>query len=305
MIRQRTLKSTIRAAGVGLHTGRKIYLTLRPAGVDAGIQFRRTDVKHAVTIPAHALLVEDTSLATTLRKDGVDISTVEHLMAAFAGLGIDNCLVELSGREVPIMDGSAAPFVFLIQSAGIVEQNAAKRFIRIRKPIVFEMDGKSAILSPFNGFKADFTIQYDHPLFDESHQYESVDFSTTSFVKEISRARTYGFVKDIETLRAKNLILGGSTDNAIVLDEYRVLNEDGLRYSNEFVRHKILDAIGDLYLMGHSLIGEFSGVKSGHELNNLLVREMLNQPDCWEEVAFDDVSDAPISYSHPVEVLAV
>ncbi len=302
MIRQRTLKNTIRATGVGLHTGKKVYLTLSPAPIDTGVVFRRVDSTPPVVIPGHPLNVQDTELATSLGKDGVRVSTVEHLMAALAGLGIDNCFVDVSADEVPIMDGSAAPFVFLVQSAGILEQGAAKKFIRIKKAIEVRDGEKWARFEPFSGFKVKFTIDFDHPLF-EGPQTSEVDFSTTSFVREISRARTFGFMSDIEALRAKNLALGGSMDNAIVIDDYRVLNEDGLRYKNEFVRHKILDSIGDLYLLGHSLIGSFTGYKSGHALNNMLLRELLVNESAWEEVVFEDMNTAPISYTQPQEAV--
>jgi len=304
VIRQRTLKNSIRATGVGLHTGKKIYLTLSPAPIDAGIVFRRTDFSPAAVVPNNALEVRNTELATSLYNDaGIRVSTIEHLMAALAGLGIDNCFVDVSAEEVPIMDGSAAPFVFLVQSAGILEQDAAKRFIRIKKPIEVRVDDKWARFEPFNGFKVKFTIDFNHPLFRGKPQTAEVDFSTTSFVREISRARTFGFLKDIEELRKRNLVLGGSMDNAIVVDEYRVLNEDGLRYKDEFVRHKILDAIGDLYLLGRSLIGSFDGYKAGHQLNNLLVRELINQPGSWEEVVFEGeaAEQSPISYVQAAE----
>ena len=303
MIRQRTLKNTIRATGIGLHTGKKIFLTLSPAPIDAGVVFRRVDSTPPVVIPGHPLNVQDTELATSLGKDGVRISTVEHLMAALAGLGIDNCYVDVSADEVPIMDGSAAPFVFLVQSAGILEQGAPKKFIRIKKAIEVRDGEKWARFDPFNGFKVSFSIDFDHPVFKGQKQTSEVDFSTTSFVREISRARTFGFVSDIEALRKRDLALGGSLENAIVIDDYRVLNEDGLRYKDEFVRHKILDAIGDLYLLGHSLIGSFTGYKSGHALNNRLLRELLQQESAWEEVVFEDVGTAPISYVQPQEAV--
>jgi len=302
VIRQRTLKNVIRATGVGLHTGDKVYLTLRPAAPDTGIVFRRVDGTEPIDIAADPYNVGDTLLNTTLVVDGVRISTVEHLLSAMAGLGIDNAHVDVSAGEVPIMDGSAGPFVFLLQSAGIVEQDVAKKFIRIRKPIeVRGDDGKCARFEPYNGFKVSFTIAFDHPLFTGSTQQASVDFSTTSFVKEISRARTFGFMKEIEAMREQSLALGGSLDNAIVVDDYRVLNEDGLRYSDEFVKHKILDAIGDLYLLGHSLIGAFDGYKSGHALNNRLLRMLLADESAWEEVTFDESVGAPISYGVAAE----
>ena len=300
MIRQRTLKNVIRATGVGLHTGEKIYLTLRPAPIDTGIVFCRVDLDEVVQIPARPENVGDTRLSTTLVKGDVRISTVEHLLSAMAGLGIDNAYVDLSAAEVPIMDGSAGPFVFLIQSAGIEEQNAAKRFIRIKKPVQVTNGDKVARFMPFDGFKVGFTIEFDHPVFKTDTQHSEIDFSTTSFVKEVSRARTFGFMHEIEQLRGRKLALGGSLDNAVVLDDYRVLNEDGLRYRDEFVKHKILDAIGDLYLLGHSLIGAFDGFKSGHALNNELLRALIADETAWEEVIFEDVSEAPISFLQPV-----
>lgn len=301
MIKQRTLKNVIRATGVGLHTGDKVYLTLRPAASDTGIVFRRVDLDSPVDIPAKAENVGDTRLSTTLAKDGVRISTVEHLLSAFAGLGIDNAYVDVSASEVPIMDGSAGPFVFLIQSAGVEEQNVAKRFIRIKRPVEVKEGDKVARFEPFNGFKVSFGIDFDHPAMSTDSRRSEIDFSSTSFVKEVSRARTFGFLRDIENLRESGLALGGSMDNAIVVDDFRVLNEDGLRYEDEFVKHKILDAIGDLYLLGHSLIGAFSGYKSGHELNNRLLKALIAQPDAWEEVTFDDAEQAPISYMKPAQ----
>ena len=300
MIRQRTLKNVIRATGVGLHTGEKVYLTVRPAPANAGIVFRRVDLDPVVEIPAGADKVGETTLSTTLVQDGVKVGTVEHLLSAMAGLGIDNDYVELSAPEVPIMDGSAGPFVFLLQSAGIKEQDAAKKFIRIKKEVTVREDDKVATFKPFDGFKVTFSIEFDHPVFEERNQVASIDFSSTSFVKEVARARTFGFMRDIEFLRSQNLALGGSVDNAIVVDEYRILNEDGLRYDDEFVKHKMLDAIGDLYQLGHSLIGEFVGHKSGHALNNALLRELLKQEDAWELVTFEDAENAPISYVKPV-----
>ena len=303
MIKQRTLKNVIRATGVGIHSGEKVFMTLRPAAVDSGIVFRRVDLKEPVEIVARAEHVGDTSLSTTLTRGDVRIMTVEHLLSALAGLGIDNAYVDLSAPEVPIMDGSAGPYVFLIQSAGIEEQNAAKRFIRIKKSIRVEDGDKWARFEPFDGFKVGFTIDFNHPIFTRSTSSAEIDFSTTSFVKEVSRARTFGFMKDIEMLRDRKLVLGGSMDNAIVLDDYRILNEDGLRYEDEFVKHKILDAIGDLYLLGRSLIGAFYGYKSGHQLNNQLLRTLLADHTAWEEVTFDDPADAPISYAHPAQAV--
>ncbi|CAM3551151.1 UDP-3-O-acyl-N-acetylglucosamine deacetylase [Parendozoicomonas haliclonae] len=304
MIRQRTLKNVIRATGVGLHSGEKVYLTLRPAPVDTGIVFCRTDLDPVVQIPARALNVGQTTLCTSLEKDGVRVDTVEHLLSAMAGLGIDNAFVDVTAHEVPIMDGSAGPFVFLLQSAGIEEQEAHKRFIRIKKKVTIEENGVSATFVPFDGFKVSFSIDFDHPVFNGLVQQASIDFSSTSFVKEVSRARTFGFMKDIEFMRSQNLALGGSVDNAIVVDDYRILNEDGLRYDDEFVKHKMLDAIGDLYLLGHSLIGEFVGVKSGHSTNNKLLRALLADESAWEVVTFDDVATAPISYARPTAVIA-
>jgi UDP-3-O-[3-hydroxymyristoyl] N-acetylglucosamine deacetylase len=296
MLKQRTLKNSIRATGVGLHTGKKVLMVLRPAQANTGIVFRRTDLEELTDIPARAENVSQTTLGTTLTQDGANVSTVEHLMSALAGLGIDNLVVELSAGEVPIMDGSAGPFVFLLQSAGIEEQNAAKRFVRIKKSVTVEDGDKWARFDPYDGFKVNFEIEFDHPVFKRRSQSASMDFSTTTFLREVSRARTFGFMRDLEYMRARNLALGGNLDNAIVLDDYRILNEDGLRYEDEFVKHKILDAIGDLYLLGHSLIGEFSGYKSGHGLNNRLLRAVIADAAAWEEVTFETLADAPISY---------
>jgi UDP-3-O-[3-hydroxymyristoyl] N-acetylglucosamine deacetylase len=304
MVGQRTLKNSIRASGVGMHTGKKVLMTLRPAPPDSGIVFRRTDLGEGVDIPAHATNVTDTALGTTLTKGDAKVSTVEHLLSAFAGLGIDNAIVEVSAPEVPIMDGSAGPFVFLLQSAGIEEQRAAKRFIRVKEHVKVTDGDKWAEFHPFDGFKVNFEIEFNHPVFKRRAQKASMDFSTTSFLREVSRARTFGFMRDLEALRARNLALGGTIDNAIVLDDFRVLNEDGLRYEDEFVKHKILDAIGDLYLLGHSLIGEFSGHKSGHALNNKLLRTMLASKSSWEEVVFETPEEAPISYVEPTHGLA-
>ena len=301
MIKQRTLKNVIRATGVGLHTGEKVYMTLRPAAPDTGIVFRRTDLSTPVEIPSRSEFVGDTRLSSTLVRDGVRVGTVEHLLSSMAGLGIDNAYIDLSAPEVPIMDGSAGPFVFLLQSAGIEEQNAAKRFIRILKPVEVRDGDKIARFEPFDGFKVGFSIEFKHPIFSPRTSHAEIDFSTTSFVKEVSRARTFGFMRDVEMLREKNLGKGGSMDNVIVLDDYRVLNEDGLRYEDEFVKHKILDAIGDLYLLGHSLIGAFYGHKSGHELNNCLLRTFMADATAWEEVTFVDPEQAPISYVHPAQ----
>jgi UDP-3-O-[3-hydroxymyristoyl] N-acetylglucosamine deacetylase len=296
MLGQRTLRNSIRATGIGLHTGKKIMMTLKPAPPDTGICFRRVDLPQPVDIPARAENVGDTTLGTTLVHGEARISTVEHLLSAFAGLGVDNACVEVTAAEVPIMDGSAGPFVFLLQSAGIEQQDAPKRFIRVKKSVLVEDGDKWARFDPFEGFKVNFEIEFDHPIFKRRLQRATMDFSTTSFLKEISRARTFGFMRDLETLRAHNLALGGTLDNAIVLDDVGVMNEDGLRYEDEFVKHKILDAIGDLYLLGHSLIGEFSGHKSGHGLNNRLLRALLADKEAWEEVTFEGAEQAPISY---------
>ncbi len=303
MIRQRTLRNSIKATGIGLHTGEKVYLTLSPAAVNTGIVFRRVDLNPIVEIPARAENVGDTTLSTSLGTGNERVSTVEHLLSAMAGLGIDNAYVDVSAPEVPIMDGSAGPFVFLIQSAGIEEQNAPKKFIRIKRPVSVEEDDKVASFLPFDGFKVSFTIDFDHPVFRDRTAHAEVDFSSTSFVKEISRARTFGFMHELEYMRSKGLARGGSVDNAIVVDEYRILNQDGLRYDDEFVKHKVLDAIGDLYLLGYSLIGEFRAHKSGHALNNASLRALIAQPDAWEMVTFDDEATAPISFmTNPVPV---
>lgn len=293
MIKQRTLKNIVRATGVGLHTGEKVYLTLRPAAPNTGIVFRRIDLERVVEIKADPYAVKDTRLSSCLEKDNARVQTVEHLMSALAGLGIDNVYVDLSAGEVPIMDGSASPFVFLIQSAGIEEQAAAKKFIRILKPIEVKSDDKWVKFEPYQGFRVDFSIDFNHPVFADSNRRVQVDFEHTSFVKEVSRARTFGFMQDVETLRSQGLALGGSLDNAIVMDEYRVLNSDGLRYEDEFVKHKALDAIGDLYLLGRPLIGAFTAFKSGHALNNQLLRSLLEHKDAWEEISFQSRSDAP------------
>ena len=296
MVGQRTLRNTIRASGVGLHSGRKVLMTVRPAPVDTGIVFVRSDLTPPARVAARAVHVGETTLGTTLIDGAARVATVEHLLSAFAGLGIDNAEVELNAPEVPIMDGSAGPFVFLLQSAGIEEQSTPKKFIRVKKPVRVTDGDKWAQFDVFEGFKVNFEIEFDHPIFRRRLQRATMDFSTTTFLKEISRARTFGFMRDLESLRARNLALGGNMDNAIVLDDYRVLNEDGLRYEDEFVKHKILDAIGDLYLLGHSLIGEFSGYKSGHALNNRLLRALVADASAWEEVTFRDRSEAPISY---------
>jgi UDP-3-O-[3-hydroxymyristoyl] N-acetylglucosamine deacetylase len=300
MLRQRTLKNVIRATGVGLHSGNKVYLTLRPAPVDAGIVFRRVDVNPVVEFKVNPEAVRETTLSTTMVQGDVRIGTVEHFMSAMSGLGIDNAIVDLNAPEVPIMDGSAGPFVFLIQSAGIVEQDAPKKFVRVMKEVRIEEDGKVASLVPYDGFRLTFSIEFDHPALRQTITNASVDFSTTSFIKEVSRARTFGFTRDIEYLRANNLALGGSLDNAIVLDDTRILNEEGLRYEDEFVKHKILDAVGDLYMLGHSILGAYTGIKSGHALNNKLLRTLLADPSAWEYVTFNNEGTAPVSFSRGV-----
>ena len=296
MLKQRTLSNVIRATGVGLHTGEKVFLTLKPAPVDTGIVFYRVDLDEPVEIKATPESVTETIMSTTIESNGTKISTVEHLMSAFAGMGVDNAYVELSTHEVPIMDGSAAPFVFLLQSAGIAEQNKAKEFIRIKKPLEVHDGDKWVKLEPFNGFKVTFTIDFDHPIFKNTVQNATVDFSTTSFIKEVSRARTFGFMDQLETLRNAGLARGGSFDNAIVMDSFNILNDDGLRYKDEFVKHKILDAVGDLYLLGHPLIGAFSAHKSGHALNNQILRQLLARQDAWELTTLKDEPDAPIHF---------
>lgn len=297
MFKQRTLKSAVRATGVGLHTGEKVAMTLRPAQPDTGIVFRRVDLPSPVDILADAFNVTDTRLCSSLHSGGVRVATVEHLMSAFAGLGVDNAYVDLAGSEVPIMDGSAAPFVFLIQSAGIEQQSSPKRFFRIRSVVEVKDGDKWARFEPFEGFKLAFSIEFDHPAFERSAQSASVDFAHTSYVKEVARARTFGFIQEVEALRDSGLALGGSMENAIVVDEYRVLNAEGLRYGDEFVKHKLLDAIGDLYLIGHPLIGAFVAHKSGHALNNQLLRATFALRDAWEFVTFDREEDAPPALS--------
>ncbi|MEO6137435.1 MAG: UDP-3-O-acyl-N-acetylglucosamine deacetylase [Luteimonas sp.] len=296
MLKQRTIKNVIRATGVGLHSGEKVFLTLRPAAVETGIIFRRIDLDPVVEIPAKAELVTETMLCTGLSRDGGQVLTIEHLMSALAGLGIDNAYIDLSAPEVPIMDGSASPFVFLLQSGGIIEQAAPKRFIRIKRAVEVRDGDKIARFEPYDGFRLGFTIQFDHPMIPATQSRAEVEFSTAAYVKEVSRARTFGFMRDLEFMRERNLGLGGSMDNAIVLDEFRILNDDGLRYGDEFVRHKILDAVGDLYLAGHAILGAFEGYKSGHALNNKLVRALLAERSAWEEVTFPAVATAPIGY---------
>ena len=293
MIKQRTLKNIVRATGVGLHTGEKVYLSLRPAVANSGIIFRRIDLDPVVEIKADPYAVGDTRLSSCLERHGARDQTVKHLMSALAGLGIDNLYVDLTSGEIPIMDGSASPFVFLLQSAGIEEQPAAKKFIRIKKPVEVKQGDKWVRFDPYNGFRVDFSIDFRHPVFAHSNKRVVVDFEHTSYIKEVSRARTFGFMHDVENMRAQGLALGGSLDNAIVMDDYRVLNADGLRYEDEFVKHKALDAIGDLYLLGHPIIGAYSAYKSGHALNNALLRQLMDDAACWEFVSFLKAEDAP------------
>jgi len=298
MIRQRTLKQAVRTSGIGLHSGRKVFMSLLPAGPDTGVVFRRTDLSPAVEIPARAELLREAVMCSTLvTENGHKVATIEHLLSALAGLGIDNCVVELSAAEVPIMDGSAGPFVFLIQSAGIHEQDALKKFLRIKQPVQVQEGDKWARFEPHEGFRLAFGIEFKHPAFKASAQNAVVDFSTTTYVSEVARARTFGFMRELDALRAASLGLGASLDNVVALDDFRVVNHDGLRYDDEFVRHKILDAVGDLYLLGHSVIGAYTAYKSGHALNNRLVRAVLADAKAWELVSFEDAGGrAPIAF---------
>ncbi len=293
MIRQRTLKAAVTATGVGLHTGEKVKLVLRPADAGTGIMFRRVDLDPVVEIEATPYAVGDTRLSSCLVKDGARVSTVEHLMSALAGLGIDNLWVELDGPEIPILDGSSAPFVYLVHSAGIETQAAPKKFVRVLKPVEVRQGDKLVRFDPFDGFRLDFCIEFNHPAFDPRGNHVVIDFDEDSYVREVSRARTFGFMSDVEMMRSQGLALGGSLNNAIVMDEYRILNADGLRYDNEFAKHKILDAIGDLYLLGHPIIGAYTACKSGHALNNALLRKLLEDKETWEMVSFGDVETAP------------
>ncbi|QVL45050.1 MAG: UDP-3-O-acyl-N-acetylglucosamine deacetylase [Methylophilaceae bacterium] len=296
MLKQRTLQKKVSATGVGLHNGEKVKLTLLPAAIDTGIVFRRTDLPGMPEIPATPDAVSDTRMCSALEKNGARVATVEHLMSALAGLGVDNVIVELDASEIPIMDGSAGPFIFLLQSAGIVEQAAAKKFMRIKKNVEIIEQDKWAKFEPYHGFKMDFTIDFAHPVFEESGNNVKIDFADNSYIAEISRARTFGFMHEVEYLRANGLARGGSLDNAIVLDEFRVLNSDGLRYEDEFAKHKVLDAIGDLYMLGHPLLGAFTAYKSGHGLNNKLIRALLADADAWEYVTFNDINEAPVGF---------
>ena len=302
MVYQRTLNNVIKATGVTVHSGKRAELTLRPAPPNTGIVFHRTDLDASIDIPARVENVSDTLLSTTIAKNNIKVSTVEHLLSAFAGMGVDNAYVDVTAAEVPIMDGSAGPFVFLIQSAGIKMQKAPKRFLRIKEKVSVKEKDKKASLEPFDGFKVDFTIDFDNPIFKSATNQAVLDFSSTSYMKEVSRARTFGFLADFERMQSMNLALGGSKDNAIVIDDFRVLNEDGLRYEDEFVKHKILDAIGDLYLLGSSVIGAFKGYKSGHEINNKLLRKLLATESAWEYVTFEAVAEVPITYLQPLTI---
>jgi UDP-3-O-[3-hydroxymyristoyl] N-acetylglucosamine deacetylase len=297
MLAQRTLQRSVNTVGIGLHSGQKVGLTLRPAAPNTGIVYRRIDLENPVEIVSTPEAVGETMLSTTLVQEGVKVSTIEHLMSAFAGLGIDNAYVDLTASEIPIMDGSAAPFIYLIQSAGIETQRAAKKFVRIKKPIRFENKAGWAELRPFDGFKVSFEIDFDHPAVKSTQQVLALNLSKASYSREISRARTFGFMRDVEMLRSKNMGLGGSLGNAVVLDEYRVLNKDGLRYQDEFVKHKMLDAIGDLYTLGHSIIGAYHGHKSGHAINNLLLHELIAQPDAWELTTMEEEEESSVSYA--------
>lgn len=296
---QQTLKNSVKATGVALHSGRKVNLTLHPAAANSGIVFRRTDLEGCVEFPALARGVGDTQMATSLSSGDHQLSTIEHLMSALSGLGVDNAVVEVDGRELPIMDGSAAPFVFLLQSAGVTTQAAPKKFLRVLRTVRVEDGDASAALEPYEGFKLSYTLEYDHPVFAAHEHTAEVEFSMTGFVKEVSRARTFGFLADFEKLRDLNLAQGGSLDNAVVVDDSKILNEHGLRARDEFVKHKILDAIGDLYLLGHSLIGSFHGHKSGHGLNNKVIRKLLDDPSSYEIVSFEDPDDMPNTYLRP------
>ena len=293
MVKQRTLKNSVQATGVGLHTGDRVDMTLRPAPANSGIVFRRVDLSPAVEIRAEAHAVHDTRLSTCLEKDGVRVATVEHLMSACAGLGVDNAFIDLNSAEVPIMDGSAGTFIFLLQSANLVEQSAAKKFIRIKKTVEVREGEKWVRFEPFNGYKLGFTINFAHPVLASTRQEVTIDLGEHSYIKEVSRARTFGFMQDVESMRAQGLAMGGNLDNAIVMDEYRIINPDGLRFDDEFVKHKVLDAIGDLYLLGHPLIGAFAGYKSGHALNNALLRALLADSEAWEFVTFNKAEEAP------------
>ena len=299
MLKQRTLRNPIKAVGIGLHTGKNINMELLPSDVNTGISFIRTDIDPENVISASAENVGDTTLSTALVKDDIKISTIEHLLSAIAGLGVDNCLIKVDGPEIPIMDGSSSPFVFLIQSAGIEEQDSLKKFIKVKKEISVTRGDAYAKIKPFNGFKVSYKVDFDHPVHKVLPSESIIDFSTTSFVKEVCRARTFGNARDLEELRSQNLALGASISNAIAFGDDKILNEEGLRFNDEIVKHKMLDAIGDLYLLGHNLIGEFSGFKSGHALNNQLLKKIIEQDNAYEIIEFEDSKNAPISYVRP------
>lgn len=296
MLKQRTLERVVKASGIGLHSGQKVLINFLPHHADGGIVFRRIDLDPPVDIPADAMLIQEAFMCSNLVQDNAKVGTIEHVMSAIAGLGLDNLIIEVSASEVPIMDGSAGPFIYLLSQGGFVEQDAPKKFIKIIKPVEALIDDKRAVFHPHDGFRLNFTIDFDHPAFKKEHQSASIDFSTETFVYEVSEARTFGFMKDLDYLKANNLALGASLDNAIGVDDAGVVNEEGLRYADEFVRHKILDAVGDLYLLGHQIIAQFDGYKSGHALNNQLLRHVKNDPTCYEIVTFDDISDCPIQY---------
>jgi len=299
MLKQRTLRNSIKAVGIGLHTGKNINLELIPSDINSGINFIRTDVNENLVIPALAENVGETSMSTTLIKDGIKVHTIEHLLSAIAGLGVDNCLIKLDGPEVPIMDGSSSPFVFLIQSAGLKDQESLKKFIKVKKEVTVTRDDAYATIKPFDGFKVSFKVDFDHPVHKKLPSESVIDFSSTSFVKEVCRARTFGYMSDLDELKSKNLVLGASINNAIAFGDEEILNEEGLRFDDEIVKHKMLDAIGDLYLLGGNLIGEFSGYKSGHELNNQLLRKIIEDDDAYETIEFENSENAPISYVRP------
>ena len=300
MIEQRTIKTLTRAVGVGLHSGQRVELTLRPAAIDTGIVFRRVDLPQPVDIPVSAQAVSDTRMASTISSGSAKVHTVEHLMSAFAGLGLDNLYIDITAEEVPILDGSAASFVYLLQSAGIVKQRAARKFVRVLRPVEVRegegAQGKWARLEPYHGYKLRFEIDFAHPSVDSTGQCVEFDLSANNYVRDIARARTFGFTRDVEMMRSRGLALGGSLDNAIVLDDYRVLNSEGLRYDDEFAKHKILDAMGDLYLLGRPLLASYTAYRSGHALNNLLLRALLEQPDAFEELTFERESAAPAGF---------
>ena len=299
MLKQRTLRNSIKAVGIGLHTGKNINLELIPSDINSGINFIRTDVNENLVIPALAENVGETSMSTTLIKDEIKVHTIEHLLSAIAGLGVDNCLIKLNGPEVPIMDGSSSPFVFLIQSAGLKDQESLKKFIKVKKEVTVTRDDAYATIKPFDGFKVSFKVDFDHPVHKKLPSESVIDFSSTSFVKEVCRARTFGYMSDLDELKSKNLVLGASINNAIAFGDDEILNEEGLRFNDEIVKHKMLDAIGDLYLLGGNLIGEFSGYKSGHELNNKLLRKIIEDDDAYETIEFENSENAPISYVRP------